>query len=141
MKCTKGHSNCFRCGPEGECLILTARPKRQPCSFYKRTEFDYDTPFLHEKYGGVWKMVRGWDGKYWVSNKGEVLGGHGIVTRRYLKDKAYVRLYDYGFISRTYVADLVADAFVPGDGEIIFKDKDFRNCKAENLERKEDYDY
>lgn len=136
MKCSKGTDSCFRCGPEKECLILTDKPKRRPCSFYKRATVDYDTAFIKQDYDGIWKRVRGWDGLYWVSSNGEVLGRSGIMKQRFYNGRVCVRFYFGEFKSVQYVHELVADAFVPGSGEIYFRDGNCFNCKAENLGRR-----
>ena len=137
MKCTRADDNCFRCGAERECLILAAPPFRQPCSFYKPYRFDYDTAFIKQERRGVWKCVRGWDGLYMVNNYGDVwsaISGKNI-KHEYREGEVYVMLCWHDQKCRTKLVNLVADAFVHGEGKIYFKDGNSLNVSAENIGR------
>ena len=136
MKCTRNDKTCFRCGSEKECLILSSAPDRLPCPFYKPSTINYDASFVKKDYDGIWKKVRGWDGLYWINKDGEIIGRYGIIKQKYRKGRACVILYDDGFRAVAYVEDLVADAFLPGEGKVVFKDGNTLNCKLENLERR-----
>lgn len=139
MKCTRTETDCFRRGPGGECLILTAAPEKQPCGFYKPSEWDCDTIYLKENFDGLWKRVQGFDGKYWVSSKGLVMSARNSILKvSYRKDRPYVKMENGPERHRVYLDTLVADAFLPeGEGEVIHKNGDFTDCRAENLERKQ----
>ena len=138
MKCTRDEDRCFRCGAEHKCLILTSAPLRQPCSFFKPNRFDYDTTFIRIEKNGVWKCIRGWEGLYMINNFGEVVGPTGkTVAHEYERGRVLVTLRYKTQRCQEYVDELVADAFVPGDGEIYFKDGDPHNVNAFNIGRLE----
>ena len=138
MKCTRADDRCFRCGAGHKCLILIEPPLRQPCSFFKPVRFDYDTAFLKQNRNGIWKCIRGWDGLYMINNHGEVSSESSgkLISHEYDKGRPYVTLRYGSQRCIEWVDELVADAFVPGDGEIYFKDGNSLNVSAWNIGRK-----
>ena len=139
MKCQHPGGKCFALGAERECLALSDTLFSRPCPFYKEGKTDYTAKFVFEGTSGVWAKVRGYDGRYFVSNLGEVMNSHKVMMGiHYYNGKAFVRLYDGDNVARVYVDRLVADAFVPGagKGKVCHKDGNLLNCKAENLYRK-----
>ena len=139
MKChyAKGEK-CFGLGAEKECIVLSNTEFRGSCPFYKLTKTDYTVNYLFEGLPGVWRKIRGYDGRYFVSSEGEVINKHkALINKRHNNRGAYVSLYDGDATTRYYIATLVADAFVPspGEGRICFKDGNILNCKASNIYR------
>ncbi len=140
MNCPRLKKDCVNIGVERECLALSETHfGDKECPFYKPSQTVYITKFLFNNRAGVWKKVRGYNGRYYVSDLGEVINYRNReVSVAYLNGRPYVKLQDeFGFVSRYYVALLVADAFIKGEGEVSHKDNNPANCKAENLYRRE----
>ena len=141
MTCPRLKKDCVNLGVGRECLALTDTHFGQSsCPFYKPAKTNYKTKYVFEGRAGVWCAVRGYEGRYYVSDEGKVYNYRNReVNISYHKGRPFVKLEDkYGFVTRYYVARLVADAFIAGEGMIKHKDDDLLNCKAENLYREVD---
>ena len=139
MKCRRAERDCFALGVERECMCLSDTMFiRRACPFYKRTKYDYISSYVFKGIPGTWKKVRGYDGKYFVSDDGMVMNykKHKLVVN-YYSGKPYVNLISAdGCPTRTYLAEIVADAFCPGIGIIDFHDGNVTNCTAQNIYRR-----
>lgn len=87
----------------------------------------------------IWKAVNDCDGKYYVSNFGNVLGPRNRLLNPYLNNKGYliVSLIVRGERQRCLVHRLVAMAFLENPNEypqINHKDENKLNNRADNLE-------
>ena len=107
----------------------------------------------------IWKDIKGYEGKYQVSNFGQIkyLGLfdalHNPVTPEHLlkldkkSDKYYVSLYAQGkdnIFSRRSVTQIVAEAFIPNPNKytrIIYIDDNKGNNKVENLKWVDENEY
>ena len=140
MTCSRFKKDCINLGVGRECLALTDTYFKNGCPFYKPTQTDYNVKRIFEGRSGVWRAVRGFEGRYLVSDEGEVYNYRNRqVAINYHNGRPYVRLEDkFGFVSRYYVEVLVADAFVGGEGKVKHKDNNALNCKASNLYRSKD---
>ena len=139
MKCQYADGRCFALGAERECLALSETTFANRCPFFKPSPTDYTIRYTFDNRPGTWVKVRGYNGKYYVSDRGEVMNAQRAYLQiHYRKGRAFVRLYDGTNTARYYVAVLVADAFIPGAGEgkVAHKDGNTLNCSAENLYRK-----
>lgn len=137
--CPRLKKDCANLGIGRECLALSNTDfGYKTCPFYKPTTTDYDAKYIFEGRDGIWKAVRGYQGRYYVSDLGEIYNYRNRqVNVYYLNGKPFVKLQDrFGFVARYYVALIVADAFVKGEGGVSHKDNDYANCKAENLYRR-----
>lgn len=99
----------------------------------------------------IWKDIRGWEGKYQVSNLGmikslsrEIVRPSGVFTRReiILKRKPFKNGYLYVSLCKnaksrhTLISHLVADAFIPNPDNFPFvchRDDNPLNNRADNL--------
>ena len=125
--------------PEGECNALDDTDfGGGKCTFYKLAEADYDEELIFEKFIGRFKRVRGFGGKYYVSEYGQVINSMWQEIQVYSSERGfpYVRLYLWGSMIRVYLAAIVADAWIPGRGKLDFKDHDPTHCTAENIFRR-----
>lgn len=141
MRCQQKNWSCFACLPEGECNALDDTDcGGGKCSFYKEAQTDYDEEIIFEdcKFIGRFKRVRGFDGKYLVSEYGQVINSHREELTVYYSERnlPYVRLHIWGSMIRIYLAAIVADAWIPGRGKLDFKDHDPTHCTAENIFRR-----
>lgn len=139
MRCQRADKTCFACLPERECGALEDTDwGGLSCPFYKPTEFDYDTELLFDKYDGRFKRVRGFCGKYYVSEYGQVINSVFQELNVYKSELGfpYCNLYLHGGTTRIRLAAIVADAWVAGRGKIDFKDHDPTHCTAENIIRR-----
>lgn len=144
MKCQRVDKSCFACMPGGECDALDDTDwGGRNCPFYKLAEHDYRTELVFEGFKGRFKRVRGYEGKYYVSEYGQVINNIFQQLNNYYTKGGlpYVKLYKNDRRINTYLADLVADAWVKGTGKIRFKDGDPTNCNAQNLYREMPYGY
>lgn len=90
----------------------------------------------------IWKDIKGYEGKYQVSNYGSVKSvKRNLILRPQERSHGYlsVWLYGSGRNNRTQVSvhRLVAEAFIPNPdnkAEVNHKDEDKTNNRAENLE-------
>jgi hypothetical protein len=138
MICPKFGTDCINLGVGRECLALSDTDFGfKKCPFYKPSKTDYEARYLFEGRSGVWSPVRGFNGRYFISNEGEVINYRKREVRIYYNNgKPYVKLADeFGFVTRYYVATLVGDAFIEGEGMIKHKDNNYLNCRASNLYR------
>lgn len=140
MTCSRYKRDCANLGVGRECLALSdTQFGQKECPFYKPAETNYFTKYVFNGRSGVWRAVRGYKGRYFVSDMGEVFNYRNReVNVSYLNGRPFVKLQDeYGFVARYYVAVLVADAFIKGEGKIEHKDNNPMNCRADNLYRSE----
>lgn len=138
MTCPIYKKECNNLGVGRECLALTSTYfGKKSCPFYKPSKTDYKAKFVFKGREGVWKAIRGYEGKYFVSDFGEVYNYRNRQVKvSYNGDRPFVSLEDnYGFVARHYVAVIVADAFLTGEGRICYRDGNRLNCKATNLYR------
>lgn len=140
MKCSQKRYNCIFISGEA-CKILSDTNFTRPCPFFKAGSGPVQRDYVFEGLNGVFREVGSYEGKYFVSDQGEVVTVRGRVLVR--KHDRYghptVRLdRDYRKYSTHRVAKLVADAFLPPDGGcvIVHIDGDLDNCAAENLIRR-----
>lgn len=138
LKCKNRKRDCFALRPGGECDCLSDTSFADGCKFYKPDTTDYAQKITLEEYPGrYWVRVKGYAQSYMVSSWGEVKNSkHHMLVRSYSKSgRPYVNLLTDTHPTRYYVADLVAEAFVPGVGDVVHKDGDLDNCRASNLVR------
>lgn len=138
MKCLQKRIDCIFCRDE-YCDILSDTRFNRPCPFYKRGLKEPLRDCFFEGHNGVFRNIRGYDMKYWVSEYGEVITYKGV-TLTQTPDKGgelIVRLQKDKFSkhSTARVKILVADAFIPGTGMVTHVDGDINNCAAYNLRR------
>ena len=137
MRCEQQRTKCIFCRNE-KCDILndTHFKNNKPCPFYKERLPEIVT----ERYfgGTLYRSIRGYNGKYFVSEQADVLNHYGrrvkvSVINRHL----YVALKDDQTqkILRKSLAKIMADTYVPGTGNIGFYDGDTMNCERWNLYR------
>ena len=93
----------------------------------------------------IWKEIKGYEGKYWVSNLGRVKSKFKILTltlpkKTLLKRSQYyqITLHKNKHTSKTYMIHrLVAEAFIPNPNnlpQVNHIDCDPTNNKVNNLE-------
>lgn len=135
-----GGKECCSLGVGRECLALAdTNFNGKPCPFYKPSKVDYNANLIFNGFKAYWKPIRGYEGKYFVSSLGEVISSRHqpIAIAHRVTGKPYVKLIDkFGGYKRYNVADLVADAFLSGVGEVNHKDNNVLNCTATNLYRR-----
>ena len=134
-----GVKDCALVGIGRECLALSDTDfKGKPCPFYKPSIVDYEAKLVFKGFDGYWKPIRGYEGKYFVSDMGEIISSrHQTINKGYRSGKPFVQLIDrIGGYKRYYVVDIVADAFLAGRGKVEFKDNNVMNCKLTNLYRR-----
>lgn len=139
LRCQRLDKTCFACLPEGECNCLDDTDwGGKSCPFYKQAQYDYDTELVFEKFNGRFKRIRGYEGKYYVSEYGQVINSvFQQVNSYYTKSGLpFVRLHLHGGQNPVYLASIVADAWVKGHGKIEYRDHDPKNCNATNLYRR-----
>lgn len=87
----------------------------------------------------IWKEIKGYEGKYYVSNLGNVANADGKLMRKELSQKGYerVQLYNgFGMRSNKKVHRLVARAFIPNPyklPQVNHIDENKRNNCVSNL--------
>lgn len=138
MKCYDGRE-CYSQDAAGNCKLLTDTHFLSGCPFWHpRQDIDENAEFTLKDHKGVWKKIKGYD--YMVSTEGEVMSKHHrIVKPIFEQEKAAYRitLYKKGEKKKFYLAQLVAAAFLPGSGRIVHKNGDKRDCRVENLVRRD----
>ena len=121
---------------EGRCDILEDTHFKRPCPFYKERPPEV---LLEKVFEGVlYRSVKGYDGKYFVSEQGDIVNFVGrTVKKKIVNNRLTVQLTDDLTRKkiRRYVAVLVADAYIPGTGSIGFIDGNCLNCERWNLYR------
>lgn len=135
MRCLQNKTNCMYNG-EGKCNILEDTHFKRPCPFYK----ERPPEILLDKIvdGELFRSIRGYDGKYLVSESGRIINFAGRSISQYVvAGRLSVQLTDDLTRRRVRksVAILVADAFIPGTGSIGFIDGNCLNCNRWNLYR------
>ena len=140
MNCVQRREKCIF-NRDGKCDILTDTVFNRPssnmrCPFYKERPIDV----IVDRYfnGILFRSVKGYGGKYYVSAQGNIVNSVGKPLKRGLVNgHPYVQLKDDLTMmhKRRSVAVLVADAFIPGTGVVGHKDGDFTNCDMWNLYR------
>lgn len=139
MKCEQKRTKCAF-NKEGRCGILEDTHFKRPCPFFKTR---IDEPVVDRIMDGeVFRSVRGYNGKYYVSESARVMNWVGREVKQSLtKGKPQVNLTDDCKQShKESVAKLVADAFVPGSGRVIHLDGDPGNCERWNIKRADEED-
>lgn len=124
--------------PEGECDALDDTDfGGRNCPFYKPAETDYRTDLVFDGYRGRFRRVRGYNGKYYVSEWGQVINSQFQELIVYYTERGlpYLKMYKGDRRNNEYLAVLVADSWVKGVGKIDFKDHDPTNCSAINIKR------
>lgn len=87
----------------------------------------------------IWKEIKGYEGKYFVSNLGNVANADGNPVRKELSQKGYERVQLYngkGTRTNKKVHRLVAEAFIPNPHnlpQINHIDENKRNNRVSNL--------
>ena len=99
--------------------------------------------------GEVWKDIKGYEGQYQVSNKGNIYsvdrkdsqgkkcGGRMLRPGCHIDGYLQVNLYKNGIAKRKPIHRLVAEAFIPntnGFPQVNHRDEDKVNNNVENLE-------
>ena len=88
----------------------------------------------------MWKDIEGFEGRYQVSDEGEIISlRKGLKMHQKDNGRGYMQviLYKDGQYYHKYTHRLVAEAFIPNPNNypcINHKDEDRKNNKAENLE-------
>lgn len=87
----------------------------------------------------TWKAIKGFDGKYEVSDEGNIRNASGTILKRKRNNRGYVQacLYKDGTAYYFLLHRLVAEAFVPNPcnlPQVNHKDEDKENNAADNLE-------
>lgn len=141
MQCSRKEKDCFARTPTSECLCLyDTQGFNRPCPFYKPSTYDYSVVHTFEGKTGNWKAIQGFKGRYFVSDRGEVIT-KTMLTMRQGKGKQggkpFVMLEVFEGYMRCYVEDLVATSFCGITGEVEHIDLNILNNSAENLRRKE----
>lgn len=101
--------------------------------------FHFECEKVNTIKGEVWEDVVGFEGKYWISNKGRVKSNKGLL-KTYLNEKGYVHFYASTgkTTSKTYrVQRAVALAFIDNPKnkpEVNHKDFNKLNNEVTNLE-------
>lgn len=135
MKCIQEKYKClfYR---DGKCDILSDTHFKRPCPFYK----ERPNEVIADKFfdGVLFRTVKGYDNKYYVSESGKVVNHMGKELKAgFMRDRLYVQLKDDLTLKtqRKSVAVIVADAFIPGTGQVGYLDGDPKNCERWNLYR------
>lgn len=86
-----------------------------------------------------WRPIVGYEGKYWVSDKGRVKNKDGRLMLQHLTNSGYpaIRLYSKGNENRKCIHRLIAEAFIlnPDNLKTVnHKDLNKTNNNLENLE-------
>lgn len=86
----------------------------------------------------IWKDVKGYEGRYLVSNTGEISNIDGQIIKQETTQKGYkrVRLYKDGDVTNCKVHRLVAEAFIPNPyhlPQVNHINEDKTNNNASNL--------
>ena len=139
LRCQRLDKSCFACLPEGECNCLDDTDwGGKSCPFYKQAPHDYETELVFERFKGRFKRVRGYEGKYYVSEYGQIINSVFQQINLYYTrgGMPYVKLYLHGGSINTSLATIVADAWIKGHGKIDYLDHDPKNCTAQNLYRR-----
>lgn len=138
MNCLQKRKDCvFNYG--GVCDVLSDTRFNRPCPFFKKRVLERERDWEFEGHMGVFRIVKGFDGRYFVSEYGEVINrrgdtlgrkpdrmGHPIVSLKRPNDSW----------TTARVAVLVANAFLQGYGTVEHIDGDVNNCDRHNLRRR-----
>lgn len=145
MNCAQKRDKCIF-NRNGKCDILTDTVFNRPssnirCPFYKERPFEV----IQDRFfnGVLFRSIKGYDGKYYVSAEGKIINYVGRpIKQGEINGHLYVQLTDDLTRSsqRKSVAVIVADAFIPGTGKVGYKDGDGTNCDMWNLYRVGDRD-
>ena len=137
MICLQRRYDCtFNC--ERECEILRDTRFNRPCPFYKKRVLQRARDWDFPGHNGIFRQIEGYDGKYFISEYGEVINKRGDTINR-KRDRqghpivALKRPNDSWTTAR--VAVLVANAFIQGYGTVEHIDGDVDNCERFNLRR------
>lgn len=137
MICKQKRADChFNIG--GDCEILRNTDFNRNCPFFKKRVIEKPKECEFEGHNGRFRLVSGFDGRYFVSEYGEVVNRRGDVLRRKY-DKYQHPVVNLKSPNETYtcarVAVLVANAFMQGYGKVEHIDGDPDNCELTNLRR------
>ena len=137
MKCKQKKTDChFNNG--GTCDILTDTNFTRSCPFFKKRTAVKPRDWEFEGHNGNFRLVEGFDGRYFVSEYGEVINRKGDILSRKADKTGHpvVNLRrENGTWTTGRVAVLVANAFMPGYGAVEHIDGDVDNCELTNLIR------
>ena len=138
MNCLQKRDNCIF-NAFGRCEILSNTEFTRPCPFYKKGTGEVVQDHEIPGHNGIFRDIRGFGGRYYVSEYGEVISKYGNVIRfKYMKNGSPIvpLQRESGHVTTIKLDILVADAFIGGNGVVIHKDGDVLNCERWNLERK-----
>ena len=139
MKCSRKEQNCFGRATSGQCTVLSDTLFTRPggCPFYKPMPETNTDEYYVVDIPGRWKAVKGFAGAYLISDRGGIINKYHkpISQRPGAGGRPSVQLFYGASTYRYYIADLVADAFLPGTGAVGHKDGDINNCDVANLYR------
>lgn len=138
MICTQKKNDCiFNYG--GDCEVLNDTHFNRPCPFFKKRVLEKERDWEFEGHIGVFRLIKGFDGRYFVSEYGEVINRRGDTLNK-KRDRMGHPIVSLKRPNDTWttarVAVLVANAFVQGFGSVEHLDGDVDNCERFNLRRK-----
>ena len=136
MECTQKREDCmFIVGGQCDILNNTHFKDGKRCPFYKQGI--PDTPTDHYIDGQMFREIRNTDGKYLVSERGDVISKQrGNMKVYHTKvGHPYVQLIINGKETTRHIAQLVADAYINGTGKVDHIDGNIKNCDRWNLRR------
>lgn len=137
MICVQNRDNCNFIA-NGHCTILHDTHFKRACPFFKPKVKACPRDYEFIGHIGNFRLIDGFDGRYFVSEYGEVINRKGeTMSRKYDKYGCPVmclRLPN-GKQTTARVARLVANAFLPGAEPVENIDGDPDNCELTNLRR------
>lgn len=137
MICTQRKYDCIFCF-NGECDILRDTHFSRACPFFKKRKTERIRDWEFDGHIGMFRVIEGFDGKYFVSEYGEVINRRGDTISR-KKDRMGHPIVSLKRPTQTWttarVAVLVANAFLQGVGSVEHIDGDVNNCERFNLRR------
>lgn len=136
--CLQNRQNCVF-NSHGRCEILTDTYFSRTCPFFKQAPDEIIQDHYLKGRNGVFRDIRGFGGRYYISEYGEVVSKHnnkiGIKLNRIGKPTVQLQRPSGAWTTQT-ISLLVADAFIGGNGEVEHIDGNLMNCERWNLRRK-----